>query len=265
MSRLPKPFWQVANLLFLFITLAANGLANGGLVAGKSVGSVSAKYSTLFAPAGITFSIWGVIYLLLIAFAIYQARDLFSRPKQPDPWLTDIGPWFVLSCIFNVAWLLAWLNEWLGLSLLFMMGLVGSLVIIYLGLHIGRQEASPRVKYLVHLPFSVYLGWVNVALIANVAALLVQEGWTGAELGELPWTIFAVVAAGVVGVFVTGARNDIAFGAVIVWALLGIIIKQAQLGGEAAFPIQLAAAVGIGMVVLTGLLVSIRQPRPGYV
>lgn len=265
MLKLPKPAWQVLNLVFLLITLVANGLANGGLVAGKTVGSVSDTYETLFAPAGITFAIWGVIYLLLIGFAIYQARDLFRYQKVDDPWLEDIGPWFALSCVFNVAWLFAWLNEMLGLSLLLMLGLVGSLVIIYLGLHIGKQEVSPRVRYLVHLPFSVYLGWVNVALVANIAALLVQEGWAGGGLGELPWTIFAVVAAGVVGVFVTGSRNDIAFGAVIIWALLGIIIKQSQVGGDAAFPIQLAAGVGIGMVLITGVLTSIRQPRPGYV
>lgn len=265
MDKLPKPAWQVLNLVFLLITIIANGMANGGLVEGESIGSISDQYATLFAPAGITFAIWGLIYLLLIAFAIYQARDLFSYQKQDDPWLHNIGPWFVLSCIFNVAWLVAWLNEMLGLSLFLMMGLVGSLVIIYLGLHIGQQEVSPRVKYLVHLPFSVYLGWVNVALIANIAALLVQEGWTGADLGKLPWTLFAVIAAGVVGVFVSGSRNDIAFGAVIIWALLGIIIKRAEVGGETAFPIQLAAGVGIGMVAITGILVTLRRPRPGYV
>jgi hypothetical protein len=265
MLKLPKPAWQVLNLILLLVTIITNGLANGGLVAGKTVGSISNQYATLFAPAGITFSIWGVIYLLLIAFAIYQARDLFSKTKQADPWLLDIGPWFALSCLFNVGWLFAWLNEHLGLSLLMMMGLLGSLTIIYLSLHIGQKVVSPQVRYLVHLPFSVYLAWINVATVANVSALLVQEGWSGGGLGPLPWTIFMVVAAAAIGVFVTGSRNDIAFGAVIVWALIGIIIKQNQLGGEAAQPIQLAAGVGIGMVILTGVMTTIRRPRPGYV
>jgi len=259
---------QVGNILFLIAAIAFNGLANAGLREGMSVGDISDKYFTLFAPAGFTFSIWGVIYLALIAFVVYQGRDLFRRGQSWDmPWLGKVSFWFMLSCVFNVLWLFAWVYERIGLAFFLILALLGSLTFIYLRLHVGLRAVGQGEKYLVHLPFSLYLAWVNVATIANASALLVAEGWTPPFFDVGMWTAVVVIVVGMIGVFVTGQRNDIAFGAVFAWALLGIFVKHQQLEDEGLLSVKIATWVGIGMIAITAILNSLRQRsnQLGYV
>lgn len=261
MHQQQKSWLQIGNILFLIGTIVLNGLSNGALRDGVSIGSLSDKYFTLFTPAGITFSIWGLIYLALIAFAIFQARDLFSSQKIDMPWLERISVWFMVSCVFNSLWLVAWLFENVGLSLLFMIGLLGSLVTIYVSLHIGLREEDRKVKYFVHLPFSLYLGWVNVATIANVSSLLVAEGWEVPFGDSARWTVTMVIIASTLGVLTTGIRNDIVFGGVFVWALLGIIIKHQQMGADGLLSVQLSAGIGIFLILATAVLNTLRQRK----
>ena len=241
---------RIGNLIFLVATIALNGLSNGVLRPGYNIGSLSDRYFTLFAPAGLTFSIWGLIYLSLIGFSIFQLRGLFRKGVPQPAYLDQIGPWFMLSCVFNMTWLMAWLYEYIGLALLLMLGLLGSLLMTYLRLGIGQAKATNTVRFAVHLPFSIYLGWISVATIANVSAWLVSMDLNLGILSPEYWTVTMVGIAGVLGAFVAHQRRDWAYAGVLLWALLGIILKHQGLGEMGFESIQVAAGISMALVLL---------------
>ena len=132
----------------------------------------------------------------------------------------------MLSGIFNIAWLFLWQYDYIIESVILMLALFTTLTAIYLRLGIGKSSASLPEKLCVQLPFSVYLGWITVALFANVAAALVSVGWDGFGLSAQTWAIIALVIVLTVTLAVIVARRDIAYSLVIVWALAGIAVKQ---------------------------------------
>lgn len=215
---------QIANVCAFAVTILANLLSNILRTDGKNVGEISDAYPNLFTPAGYVFSIWGVIYTLLLFFAVFQA----SPKRRGELFLRKIGYYFVLSCIANVIWLYLWLSEQIVLSLLPMFVLLGSLIVIYLRIQIGRSDRPRKEKFLVHLPFSVYLGWITVAPIANVAAALTAVGWDGWGINETYWAILVIAVAVIVTTAVIFTRRDAAFSLVIIWALIGIVAKQME-------------------------------------
>lgn len=189
---------------------------------GRTTAQVSDLYSNPFTPAGYVFAIWGIIYALLLVFVIYQAL-----PKQKDKsFQKQIGALFILSSIFNVVWLFLWQYDYITVSVVLMFALLATLSAIYLRLGIGKSKALLTEKFCVHLPFSVYLGWITVAAIANVAAALVSVGWNGFGLSAETWAIIAMSIALIVTLAVIIARKDIAYSLVVVWALAGIAVKQ---------------------------------------
>ncbi|MCI4668673.1 MAG: hypothetical protein MRZ79_11105 [Bacteroidia bacterium] len=242
----------ILNILSLIGTIVLNGLSNGKLVEGKFVGAISDSYPTLFAPAGITFSIWGIIYLFLIGFAVYQGRDLLLRRSLNMDFREQIGPWFIASNVFNMLWLFAWLNEKLGLALLLMLGLLISLTAIYTRLGVGVRKVISPVKWFVHIPFSIYLGWICVATIANASAWLVAIKWNAFGLFAEIWTGIMILVAGILGSGLGFKRKDYALRLVFLWAFTGIFLKINGLD----FPEgqYLLWTIGIAM---GGILVSI--------
>lgn len=252
-------FLPVANAAAYLATVAVNSLANVAALGGRTTGEVSDAYPTLVAPAGYVFSIWGVIYVLLLAFVIFQAL-----PRNRDkPFLHRIGGLFVLSCVANVVWLFLWHYLQIVLSTVLMFVLLGSLIAIYLRLEIGKSGVALREKLLVHLPFSVYLGWITVASIANVAAALTAIGWDGLGLGNVIWTVLVIIVALIITLAVTVTRRDIGYGLVIIWALIGIAVKQI---GEQSIVMTAGAGVIIIAIALifagTGLITKALK-RPG--
>jgi hypothetical protein len=235
------------NLLSLAIVLVMNYLANALPIAGRTPGGVSDLFPNLFTPAGFTFSIWGVIYLLLLGFVLYQVR-FFGKPTPG--FLQKTGWLFGLSCLANVCWLLAFHHLQIGLSMLIMLVLLGSLAGIYLRLDIGKAAALPPERWLVHLPFSVYLGWISVATIANAAILLTHLGWDGEPGGEQFWTIVALTAAVGLGLAAIFKRRDFAYSLVIIWALFGIYSKRTADPVTQDGLVETAALAGMAM---TGL------------
>ena len=227
------------NIVALVIVIAVNALADILRFGGTTTGGVSAKYSSLFTPAGFTFSIWSLIYVLLIAFVVYQ-----SLPGQrSNESLARISPWFKLGCAANALWMFAWHFEWSMVALLLMIALLVSLVAIYRILGIADSEASAGERWLVQLPFSVYLGWISVATIANMSAMQSALGWNHLGLEEVSWTLIKLAAAGAIAATVTLRRNDVAFGLVVGWAAFGIGAGQAATlsVASAAFTICLLA------------------------
>jgi benzodiazapine receptor len=204
------------------VTLAINGLASTTVLNGRTTAQVSDLYSNPFTPAGYVFAIWGIIYALLLVFVIYQAL-----PKQKDkPFQKQIGALFILSSVFNVVWLFLWQYDYITTSVVLMFALLATLSAIYLRLGIGKSSAPLKEKLCVNLPFSVYLGWITVASIANVAAALVSVGWDGFGLSAETWAIMAMGIALIVTLIVIGVRRDVAYSLVAVWALAGIAVKQ---------------------------------------
>ena len=212
---------QITNIFALGAVLTINALANILPINGVTTGEVSDLFPSLFTPAGYVFSIWGLIYLLLVVFVVYQAL-----PSQKDnPRLERLGYWFAISCAFNFTWLLAWHYGAIGLSQLLMLGLLGSLITCYSRLGIGKQEVSRTEALAVRLPFSVYLGWITVATVANTSITLLNYGVTGGWLAPF-WAVIAVAAAVGVGYLMLKNRADVAFNLVLVWAFIGIAVNR---------------------------------------
>ncbi len=225
------------NIAALGIVIAVNALANILRFGGQTTGEVSDKYHSMFTPAGFTFAIWSLIYLLLAAFVIYQALPAQRDNRQ----LARISPWFQVSCAANVLWILAWHNEWIGVTLLLMAVLLVSLVQIYRLLDIVDLTAPAASRWLVQLPISVYLGWVSVATIANASAMQSALGWNELALEEVSWTLLKLAVAGALGAIMTLRRNDVAYGLVVGWAAFGIGAGQAvnEAVAGAAFTLSL--------------------------
>jgi hypothetical protein len=252
-SLFQKTPWQIVNIFAFLLVLVVNGLANALPLGGNSTGEISDLYPNLFTPAGLTFSIWGLIYLALAAFIVYQARDLFSKQKIEMPYLQAIDGYFLLSCLANIGWLFAWHYRQPLLSLVVMLVLLFSLIMIYLKLDIGKNPVGSAARYFVHLPFSLYLGWITVATIANISAVLVHYQWSGWGLSEVFWTIVVILAGTVIALLNIIQRGDIAYSAVVLWAYLGIIIKRYSASGPPIMAIVYVAGLAMLLIVI-GLL-----------
>jgi len=219
--------------------VAVNGLAGSTtLIGGKVTAEISNANPTLVTPAGYAFSIWGLIYLLLGVFVIYQALPR----TRTDRFQEDVGWLFVLSSALNIAWLFAWQYEALIFSVVIMFLLLATLIAIYLRLGIGRARAGWPVRLAVHLPFSVYLGWITIASIANVATALVSIGWNGFGVAPEAWAVLMILVALLIAVLMAVTRRDVAYEAVVVWALVAIAVNQ--ISDPLIVGVALASAVG---------------------
>jgi hypothetical protein len=214
---------QVLNVVAFVAILVVNGFAGSVGINGVTTGEVSDDIPSLFTPAGYVFSIWGLIYLGLAGYTVYQALP-GQRDRAP---VERMGYWFIVSSVFNVVWLVLWHYRQFALSFLAMLGLLGSLIAAYVRLDIGFGSPSTRDKLLVHLPFSVYLGWISVATIANAATVLYLWQWNGFGIAPALWTAIMVVIAAALGVIMIVRRGETAFPLVIVWAGIGIALARA--------------------------------------
>lgn len=186
-----KPVRQTINLLAVILTIALNGLANALPLNGQSTGEISDRFQVYFVPAGYVFSIWGLIYLGLLAFAVYQVLPA----QRENPQLKRIGYLFALSCVANIAWLFLWHYEYFVLTVVAMLTLLLLLITIYLRLQIGRNQVGRIEQWCVNIPFSIYLGWITVATIANITSVLDYLQWNGWGISPEVWT-FIMLAAG---------------------------------------------------------------------
>jgi benzodiazapine receptor len=243
---------QICVLLALIVTIVVNVLSNAIPLNGMTAGEISDSFDILFVPAGYVFSIWSVIYLGLIAYAIFQLRP----SERENPRLRRTGWWFVLSSAANSVWLFLWHYGYFGLSVVAMLTLLASLIVIYLRLGVGKETVSSGERWLVHLPFSVYLGWITVATIANITAFLDFVDWNAFGIAPETWTIIMLVVAIVVAALMAYDRQDIAYLLVLIWAFIGIGVEQADTPLVAN-----AAYLAAGAVALLVIWVIIRKVR----
>ncbi|MGX5856452.1 TspO/MBR family protein [Dyadobacter jiangsuensis] len=216
---------QAANIIALIATVVVNYLSNTGIFNNSTMASVSARYQNFFTPSGYAFSIWGVIYLLLAAFVVYQARGISGRRETPAV-VEKIGWLFVISCVANSAWVMAWLYDFTGLSVLIMIVLLASLWLIIVRTRMEMDVIPIKKIALTWWPFAIYLGWISVALIANIAAWFTKIGWNGFGLSPVAWTVIMICVAGIVYLSLTWARNLRESAMVGVWALIAVAVAN---------------------------------------
>lgn len=251
-----------ANLIGFIATFIINWLAISLPINGKTTGELSDMYPNLFVPAGITFSIWSVIYLLLLIFVIWQLVEVWRNSENAK--LTEaVGLWFLVSSAANCSWILAWHYELPALSLLIMVILLFSLIKIYV---IIRQEINTLTRiseYLVYPAFSIYFGWITVATIANVTAVLVHVGYNGAPFTEQIWTVIMICIATGMGIYFLIFHGNFYYTLVIFWALYGIYLKRST-ALEWEEGIILASKIGMAMSIASAFYPLLNKYlRPG--
>lgn len=250
--RIPNAYLASLNVFALLVTLTVNALANILPINGMNTGEVSALYPSLFTPAGLTFSIWSVIYLLLVAFAFYQFSCVWK------PYFRLLSVLFIVSCLLNGAWIVAWHYLYGLLSIVIMVALLVTLVQLFLLVQRAPLQTTLE-RGLIRLPFTIYLAWISVATIANMSAVLaVNSTFVNAVNPSVVTVVILVVAAGLAG-FMSWRFSAPAFAAVVIWALYGISLRWR--GTDFSAIAQAALALVIALSVFTGV-VSWRALRP---
>jgi len=249
--------WLVYALMSYIVMLVVNGLAGSTtLLGGVDTAAVSDAYPNLFAPSGYTFSIWGVIYLLLTAYLV-RVTGLIGGDKTPLPIATQNTALklFSLSSVLNIAWLFAWQYKVLWLSVLLMIGLLVTLIKIHR--LVARRSYSPTEYALTQLPFSVYFGWICIATIANITTWLVSIGWNGWGLSEVSWMVAVLFVGAIIGLVTAYHWRDSAYLMVFVWAYGGILAKHMSSAGfDGNYPVVIVS-LAILLAVFTNSVISL--------
>lgn len=252
--------WKVYSSLSLLATIIVNFLANYLPIAGKTTGELSALYPNLFVPAGITFSIWGLIYLSLIILTLYFLFRSNNGTVGSDLFWSKVGPYFTLANLLNICWIMAWHYQIVGLSVLIMILLLSSLVGVYTRLH-GILRSKQQFSRNLHLiPFSLYLGWICVALIANMAAFMVSINWSGFGLSPVIWTVIVIAIGTLISLRLMRRYGDVVLSAVTIWALVGIMIKRQAMVESEGNAIVLTLWICIGLLSLVILYTMVKKP-----
>lgn len=242
-----KKLLQILNGIAFVSVVFINYLSNTGLMNNTTIGKISGEYRSLFTPAGYAFSIWGIIYILLLGFAIYQGKSLFKAVKNND-FVEKIGFWFVISCVANSAWVFCWIYEFTGLSCICIFILLVSLLKIVLNNSMQLYKTSFTTKLFVWWPFVIYSGWVTVASIANVATYLIKINWTGFGVSPFTWTVILISVATIINLIVTWKRNMPAFAFVGSWALIAIGVANQE------YNLVVIANAAAGILMVSSLL-----------
>jgi hypothetical protein len=250
---------NIVSTIFMFIV---NIMASTGMVNNKTTGELSEKLPNLFVPSGLTFSIWSLIYFLLFLFIVYQGKSLVKRDVVNASFIGRISVLFVITNVANIAWIFAWHYELVPLSLVFMAVLLASLLTIYLRLRIGdpQIQVSRKERAFIHLPFSVYLGWITVATIANTAAVLVWAGVAPFTPLAVNLTVFVIIVATLISILMLMTKKDIPYSLVIIWALIGIVIKRLDPKYFIELTVASTAAIA-AVVILVTILVTVFQRK----
>lgn len=223
--------------------IIVNYLANSLPLNNRSTGAISDAYSNLFAPAGLTFSIWGLIYLLLGVYVLYQWIPLRQEHgKKNETLLEKINVLFIGTSIINISWVFAWHYDYIGLSVLLMVAFL--FLLIKISEILRKERLTTLETRFVSIPFSVYFGWITVATIANITVFLVSIGWKGFGISDVIWTSSILVVGFLIGILRIYKSTDIAYGLVLVWAYLGILFKHLSSSGfDGQYPSIIATVV----------------------
>jgi len=243
-------FWAfLIHIAFSYLTLL-------NMINDVDVAEISHRFPSLFTPADITFSIWGLIYFLLFIFCIYHLITAFkyppSHPANEDT--HKLGSMFILCNLATAAWLYCWTHAWLGISLVLILLQLLILISINTHLRIYDRDAGTASKLFTQLPLSIWFGWITVAAIANTDIYLLAIGWQGLHLTQERWTAILVAFTVLAGLYVVLGRRNIFYGLVIIWTLCGIILRHMTAGASAYREITLTAEAGLILMSIACLL-----------
>ncbi|TVZ52529.1 tryptophan-rich sensory protein [Dokdonia sp. Hel_I_53] len=222
-----KKTYAIVNFISVLLVLLVNGLSQAQRWNNTTIGEQSDKYENLFTPAGYAFSIWGLIFLMLVGYAIFQIRRAFFSNKK-SPFIEQTGWWFAIANFLNAAWVVAFTYEYIGLSVIIMLGILCSLLLVVWRTNMERWDAPIAIIAFVWWPVCIYAGWIAVATIANFSAFFASIGWTGTEFNEIVWTMVLITVAVLINVLMVWLRNMREFAAVAIWALVAIFIRHQE-------------------------------------
>lgn len=245
---------QILVILATLATILVNGLATALPLNGKTPEEISDSFDVFFVPAGYVFSIWGLIYLFLIGYSIFQALPA----QRENPTLQKSGYLYVGSALANIIWIFLWHYEFFPLSVVAMLTLLGCLIAIYLRLGVGKAQVPTAEKWLVHITFSIYLGWITVATIANITTLLDYLEWGGWGISPEVWTLLMLAAATVISGIMSFTRADIAYTLVLIWAFIGITVKHQDVMMISAGAFM--TAIFAGLLLIVGVALKPKKP-----
>jgi hypothetical protein len=237
--------------------IVVNTLANALPINGMDTGVISDSFPNLFAPAGITFAIWGIIYLLLGMFTFYQLGIINKKDNISTELLNKIGIIFSISSVINSLWIFAWHYQIIPISMILMIGIIVCLIKIVNAIKL--ENLSSKEKLFVKVPFSIYFGWITVATIANATILLVSLNWNGFGIAEPIWAVIIIIIGAAIGILTILRNKDYFYGFVIIWAYFGIIIKHTSVF-QSQFPsVIITAAICIALVAVADIYTIIKK------
>lgn len=246
-----KPIYAgLLNLLGFGLVLTMNALANILPINGYNTGQVSAFYPNYFVPAGFTFGIWGIIYLLLMGYVICSLLSpLASFPDNARKLVVKTTPYFLITCVLNASWIIAWHYLYLGLSLAIMLAFLFTLIKLFLAIADAKSELKPFYRFWIYHPFIVYLGWISVATIANFTALFVGIGWLGEPLAPTTWSVLLIGIAWILGILIVGIKKEPAYGFVLAWAFFGIYSAQLKSSSFVGYTAAVASSFILALTI----------------
>ncbi len=221
---------KISVAIGYIVMVTVNFLANALPIGGVTTGEASDSFGNLFTPAGVTFSIWGLIYLLLLGYTLYQFG--FSKKnitQERENLFATINKYFLITSIANIAWIFAWHYGVIWLSVLIMLALL--FFLIKIADVINKEKYNALETVLVRLPFSVYFGWITIATIANITVFLVSINWNGFGIADSIWTVIVLLVGAAIGTIRMLKDKNIYYGLVLVWAYGGIWLKHTSASG----------------------------------
>ena len=246
---------QALVVITFILMVVVNALANILPINGIGTGSVSDSYPNLFAPAGITFAIWGLIYLLLALYTVFQLGRSKKNRNMSDSLMNKVGVVFSISSIANTLWIFSWHYRIISLSMVLMFFIFVCLAIIVNT--IRKESMSTKEKVFVKLPFSIYFGWITVAMIANATTLLVSVGWNGFGLSQAVWAVAIIAIGAIIGIITILRNKDYPYGLVILWAYAGIVIKHVSATGfNGMYPAVIITTIAAMVLVVVAEVIA---------
>jgi hypothetical protein len=219
-------FIKIITGLAYISMVTVNFLANRLPINNRGTGEISDAYPNLFAPAGPAFSIWGLIYLLLAGYVVYQ----FTKSgQQKEELLKKINLLFIATSLANISWIFAWHYDFIGMSVLIMATFL--VLLIKIADVLCVEQMTTQEKLFIRTPFSVYFGWITVAAIANITVFLVSLGWNGFGIADFVWTSIIILVGALIGILRMCKDKNIAYGLVLIWAYSWILFKHLSVGG----------------------------------
>lgn len=241
-----KRTWQLGNVLALVFALVANFLTGAQILDLPPIGEISDRYATYLTPAAYAFSIWTLIYLLLVVFAVYQARDL-RDPRADNDIPQRLGPLFIVASICNGLWTYVFVKEWVGLSVVVLLTLTVSLYAALWRLGVGTTRPSTKDFLMLWLPLMLYTGWVTAAAIVNIATYLDSEGVTVSPLVAI--VVIAVLTVALLVLLLGRNLRELLISCA--WALIAVGLRQIDLSQSTS--VAIAALVCAGILILAML------------